>query len=136
VGLKLIGSSPKLRAMTKVLLIETLGQIQGDMSQIQGVPPDIQRLLTVIIQERNRVVLADLAAALRSRRQPDSISVFYGAGHMADLQRRLRSELKYRFRDVVWLTALSVNTRQAGLSNSDLEAMRGLVRWQLESLQP
>jgi len=136
VGLKLIGSSAKLRAMTKVALIETLGQIKGDMSRIKGVPPDVQRLLAVIIQERNRVVLDDLKAELRSSRPPGSISIFYGAGHMADLEKRLRSELKYRPRHAVWLTALSVNTRQAGLSPSDVEAMRELVRWQLEALQP
>ena len=136
VGLKLIGSSAKLRAMTKVALIETLGQIKGDLSRIKGVPPDVQRLLAVIIQERNRVVLDDLKAELRASRPQGSISIFYGAGHMADLEKQLQSELKYRPRQAVWLTALSVNTRQAGLSPSDLEAMRGLVRWQLEALQP
>jgi len=136
VGLKIIGSSPKLQAMTKVVLIETLGQIQGDMSQLKGVPPEIQKLLVVIIQERNKVVLTDLKSALRSDRPPCSLAIFYGAGHMADLEKRLRSELNYRPRGDVWLTALSVNPRQAGLSSAELEAMRGLIKWQLEALQP
>jgi len=135
-GLKLIGSSPKLQALTKVMLIETLGQLKGDMSQLKGVPPEIQRLLEVIIHERNRVVFDDLKAELRAFSPPRSISVFYGAGHMADLERLLRDELKYRPLDEVWLTALAVNTRSAGLSDLELEMMRSLIQWQMQALQP
>lgn len=135
-GLKLIGSSPKLQALTKVMLIEILGQLKGDMSQLKGVPPEIQRLLEVIIRERNKVVFDDLKTELRAFSPPRSISVFYGAGHMADLERLLRDELKYRPLDEVWLTALTVNTRTAGLSNLEMEMMRSLIQWQMEALQP
>ena len=135
VGLKFIGSSPKLQAMTKVVLIETLGQITGDMSQIKGMPPEIQRLLAVIIQERNKVVVDDLRKELRAARPARSVSIFYGAGHMADLEKRLRIELRYRPRGDVWLTAMSVDLRQAGLSDAEMEAMRGLIRWQMEALK-
>lgn len=135
-GLKFIGSNPKLQAMTKVLLIETLGQLKGDMSQLQGVPPEIQRLLEVIIIERNKIVMADLKAEIRAPFAPRSISVFYGAGHMADLEKRLRNELGYRPWGEVWLAALSVNTKASGLSAAELEMMRGLIKWQLEALQP
>ena len=135
VGLKFIGSSPKLQAMTKVVLIETLGQMTGDMSQIKGMPPEIQRLLSVIIQERNKVVLDDLRKELHTVRPPKAISIFYGAGHMADLEKRLRSELRYRPRGEVWLTAMSVDLRESGLSAAEMEAMRGLIRWQMEALK-
>jgi hypothetical protein len=135
-GLKLIGSSPKLQALTKVMLIEMLGQLKGDMSQLKGVPPEIQRMLEVIIRERNKVVFDDLKAALRAFSPPRSISVFYGAGHMADLEKLLRDELKYRPLDEVWLTALTVNMRTAGLSSAEMEMMRSLIQWQMEALQP
>jgi len=135
-GLKLIGSSPKLQTLTKVMLIEILGQLKGDLSQIKGVPPEIQRLLEVIIRERNKVVFDDLKAELRAFKPPRSISVFYGAGHMADLEKLLREELKYRPLDEVWLSALTVNTRTAGLSSLEMEMMRGLIQWQMEALQP
>ena len=135
VGLKFIGSSPKLQAMTKVVLIETLGQITGDMSQIKGMPPEIQRLLSVIILERNKVVLGELRKELRAVRPPKAVSIFYGAGHMVDLEKRLRTELRYRPRGEVWLTAMSVDLRAAGLSETEMEAMRGLIRWQMEALK-
>jgi hypothetical protein len=135
-GLKLIGSSPKLQALTKVMLIEILGQLKGDMAQLKGVPPEIQRLLEVIIRERNKVVFDDLKKELRAAGPPRSVSVFYGAGHMADLERRLRDELHYRPLDEVWLTALAVNPRAAGLSSLETEMMRGLIQWQMEALRP
>lgn len=135
-GLKFIGSSPKLQAMTKLVLIEILGQLKGDMSRFKGVPPEVQRMLEVIIQERNKVVFDDLKAELRAVRPPKSIAVFYGAGHMADLEKRLRDELKYRPLDEVWLTAMSVNKHDTGLSDEEVQAMRSLIQWQLEAMQP
>ena len=135
-GLKFIGSNPKLQAMTKVLLVEILGELKGDMSQMQGMPPEIQRMMEVIIRERNKVVFDDLKAEMRSFGAPRSISVFYGAGHMADLEKRLHSELNYRPKDELWLTAISVNTREAGLSNTELEMMRGLIKWQMDAIRP
>ena len=80
--------------------------------------------------------MSDLKEEIRAPFAPRSISVFYGAGHMADLEKRLRSEMGYRPKGEVWLTALSVNTRTTGLSAAELEMMRGLIRWQLEALQP
>ena len=135
-GLKFIGSNPKLQAMTKLVLIEILGQLKGDLSQFKGVPPEVQRMLEVIIQERNKVVFDDLKAELRAVRPPKSIAVFYGAGHMADLEKHLRDELKYQPLDEVWLTAMSVNKRDTGLSDEEVQAMRSLVQWQLDALQP
>ena len=132
-GIKFIGANPRLQAMTKVVLIELLGQIKGDMAQLKGMPPEIQRLLEVIIQERNKVVVGDVKKELAAR-SPRNIAVFYGAGHMADLEKRLRMELSYVPRKTVWMTAMSVNTRQAGLSETELDGMRKLIQWQLDAL--
>lgn len=134
-GLKLIGSSPKLQAVTRIIMIETLGQLTGDMSAIRGMPPEIQRLLEVIIRERNKVVVEDLRKELTARPAPRSISVFYGAGHMADLEKRLRSELNYVPRDERWLRAITVDLRDTGLSAGELQAMRGVIQWQLDTLK-
>jgi hypothetical protein len=136
-GLKLIGSSRKLQAMTKMMLIEALGGFRGDMAQMNGIPPAIQQLLIVIIQERNKVVLADLTAELANRRSgKESIAVFYGAGHMVDLEKRLRAELKYHPRSEIWLTALGVDFHAAGLTASEVDSLRSIVQWQLDAMQP
>lgn len=135
VGLKLIGANPKLRAMTKVVMIETLGQLTGDMGEMKGLPPEFQRLLSVIIQERNKVVLEDVRKEVSASRPVRAVSVFYGAGHMADLEKRLRAELGYRPRSEIWLTAMSVDLRQSGLTEVEMEMMRGLIRWQMDAMK-
>jgi len=134
-GVKFIGSSPKLRAMTKLVLIETLGELKGDIAQMKGAPPEIQRLLAVIIQERNKVVLDDLQKEITAAESPGSIAVFYGAGHMADFEKRLREGLGYSPAGDVWLRAMAVNTRDAGLSATDIGAMRALIQWQMQALE-
>lgn len=134
-GVKFIGSSAKLRAMTRLLLIETMGELKGDLAQMKGAPPEIQRLLAVIIHERNKTVMEDLKKAVGSASPPASTAVFYGAGHMADFEKRLREEMGYRPAGEVWLRAMSVNTRKAGLSATDIGAMRSLIQWQLKLLE-
>jgi hypothetical protein len=118
--------------MTKLILIETLGELKGDMSQMKGAPPEIQKLLAVIIQERNKGVLDDVRKEISGTAPPQSLAVFYGAGHMADFEKRLGNELGYRPAGEVWLRAMAVNTRQAGLSEGELNAMRSLIQWQMQ----
>jgi hypothetical protein len=134
-GIRIIGTTPKLQAMTRLAMIEVLGRFQGDLSEVQGMPPELQRLMTVIIRSRNDVVLRDLKPLLGPAAAGRSISVFYGAGHMADLEQRLVSELGYRKQEETWHTAMSVNVRTSGLSKGELDLVQGLVRWQLESLR-
>lgn len=128
---QIIGSSTKLQAMTKLALIEVFGQLRGDMAQMQGLPPEMKRLFEVLIRERNKVVIVDLKEELRHAGRADSISVFYGAGHLADLEKRLRDELRYVPVDEFWLPVFSVNPEQAGLSNFELTLLRSVLRSQL-----
>lgn len=134
-GVRFLGSSPKLQAMTKLAMIETLGSFQGDLAEVKSVPPELQRLMTVIVRGRNDVVLRDLRKNLRTARSGQSISVFYGAGHMADLEKRLVDDLGYRRGEERWMTALSVDIRAAGLTPAELQMVRGLVQWQLNALK-
>lgn len=132
--MKFIGSSTKLQAMTKLTLIEVLGAIRADPTRLQGVPPDMKRLLEVLIRERNKVVIEDLKVELKRARHRTSIGVFYGAGHLPDMEHRLQHELHYRPAADVWHAAFSVNTTQAGLSDFELSFLRGFIRSQLGPL--
>ena len=128
---QIIGSSTKLQAMTKLALIEVFGQIRGDMAQMQGLPPEMKRLFEVLIRERNKVVIADLKEELRHAARGDSLVVFYGAGHLVDMEKRLRHELRYLPVEEFWLPVFSVNTEKAGLSNFELSLLRSVLRSQL-----
>jgi hypothetical protein len=135
VGVGFIEASPRLQALTKVMMVDLLGQLQGDVSQAAGLPPGVQRLFKVLVRERNGVVLRDLRAALARRPPPPSVAVLYGAGHMADLELRLQRELGYRPLEERWLTAFGVDVRAAGLSSFELDITRQAVRQQLRVMQ-
>ena len=132
--LQIVAGSPKLQAITKLALIEAFGALKGDMSQMQGVPEELKQLLDVLIRERNKAVMTDLRAELKMAKRTDTIAIFYGAGHLADLEKRLRRELNYVPGEQLWLPAFSVNTTRAGLSNFELTLMRSLIRSQLSPL--
>ena len=136
VVVSVLGSSPKLQAITRLALIETIGQIKGDISQMKGLPPEMTGLLKVLIQSRNQAVVDDLKAELKGKNRPRTISVLYGAGHMDDLEQRLRAQLKYRPVEQFWLTAFSVDLGKAGVTEAEVAMIRSLVKWQMEQLQP
>ena len=129
VAMQLLGSSPKLQGMTRLVLIETIGEMKGDPSQLKNLPPQLKQLLDVLIQRRNEKVISDLKPMLK---QNDSISLFYGTGHMPDLEMRLRNELHYRPAGQVWLTAFSVDLGRTGISSAEVALVRGFVQMELE----
>lgn len=131
-ALKMIGSSPRLQALTRLMFIQTLGKLEGDMAQMQGLPPDMLQLIQVLIRSRNRVVVADVKEALKELKPDESLSVFYGAGHMPDLEKRLCSELNYKQAEEVWLDAFSVNTKDAGVSAFEKKMVQYMMDIQMQ----
>ncbi len=134
-GVSVLAASPRLQAATKVAMIEMLGQLPNDLTQIEGLPPGLQRLMRALVEERNEAVVRDARAALARRPPPATVAVFYGAGHMADLEYRLCRGLGYQPAEDRWLTAFAVDPSAAGLSRLELDFTTRLVRAQLRGLQ-
>ena len=133
--LQFLGSNPQLQSITRLMLIETLGQLKGDLTQAQGLPPDMKQLLQVLIEARNQHVIEDLKTEAKKAPRRGTIAVFYGTGHMDDMEKRLTRELQYRPVEETWLTAFSADQRKTGLSAGQLEALRSLVKYQMEQLR-
>ncbi len=136
IGMEFIATSPKLQAVAKLTLIEAVGRLQGDLSDLQGLPEDWKHLVKVLIEARNRHLLADLNAKLKTIPASGSIAVFYGAGHMDDLEKRITGDLHYRSADEIWLSAFSVDLRQSGISPVEAQWMRNLIQQEMDQLQP
>jgi hypothetical protein len=134
-GIRFISSSPKLQAMSRLALMDVLEQVQGDPLQIRGLPPSWKRLLEVLIEERNRKVSHDLASALKTLGKQDSVSVFYGTGHMPDLEKRLRQDWGCLPAGQIWLTAFSVDLTKAGISPSERAFVENLIKQELAQFQ-
>ena len=134
-GMKLIGSNPKLQAMMKLMMIEVLGRFEGDMSKFQGLPPEWQRLIEILLHARNEAVLKDLRAEIGKRTPPKSIAIFYGAAHMEDMQRRLTREMHYAPGRQEWLSAFSVDLAKNQITDAELKFVQSLVDWQMQALE-
>ncbi|MFP6900632.1 MAG: hypothetical protein VCA36_06790 [Opitutales bacterium] len=134
--LKLFQGNPQFRAMARLVIIETIGACEGDVSKLAGAAsPTMRRLFKTLIDDRNAVVLRDLRQAIRDKEAPASIAVFYGAGHMIDLEARISEKLGYRSTEEIWVTAFSVNPRKAGLTPFETNLVQRLVRSQLDQMK-
>jgi hypothetical protein len=134
-GMELIASSPELQGMAKLTLIEAVGRLKGDLSDVQGLPPDWKHLVKVLIQARNQHLLGDVSAELKKIPASGSIAVFYGAGHMDDLEKRITGDLHYRPAADIWLTAFSVDMRKSGISPFVAQWMRSLIEGEMDQMQ-
>lgn len=133
--MRFLGASPKLRGLSKLALAETLGQLNGDPGRLGGLPPAMKQLLDVLVARRNANVMADLKREAKIISPHGSISIFYGTGHMPDLERRLRQELHYRAAEELWLTAFSVDLAKAGITESERQFLHDFVKRELEQMK-
>lgn len=133
-AVKFVGSNPKLQALTRLAMSEALGQIKGDISQMRGLPPDMKHLLEVLIQSRNARVVRDIKDVLPTLRADKSVAVFYGAGHMANLEAQIRRDLKYHPVGELWFSAITVDAAKAGLTETEMKMVRSVVSWQLQMM--
>lgn len=94
--------SDRALAMKRVLA-EQFSEMEGSLSAING--PDGSTLIT----ERNKVALGVLGKQLAAGKR--KIAIFYGAGHMPDLQKRLRDDLGLAPIRTEWLVAWDLKPR-------------------------
>ncbi|MEM9020995.1 MAG: hypothetical protein AAGC44_10560 [Planctomycetota bacterium] len=117
-----INASPMIKTSFKLMLVTQLSQAETLGAQLD---PGMQK---VIIEARNQVVVDDLERVLTADDAPASIAVFYGAGHMADLEERLFDQFGYRVVGGLWVPAIHFDLTAQGLSDRDLEQVRQQVR--------
>lgn len=65
---------------------------------------------SVLITERNKAALKVLREQLAAGKQ--RLAIFYGAGHLADMDRRLREDFGLKPVEITWLTAWDMSPRR------------------------
>jgi len=132
-----LSANPGMQSLTKVVLIEMMGGLEGDaFGQLGNIDPRLGRLFEVLIEERNQTVLRDLHSALNRPDPPGSVSIFYGAGHMHHFQEMLGERFGLVPVEETWLPAFSVDLDKAGLSPIDLQMVRSVVAIQKALFSP
>lgn len=126
--LGVIQSNPTLSASARVMMIEVLANADA---LLERQPGGTGAMMKVLIEHRNQRVLDDLRAALAEPNDPPltNVALFYGAGHMPDLQTRLEAD-GYTLdpaRDR-WFSAIHVSTKDHGLSPQQISGYREMIR--------
>lgn len=91
---------------------------------------------SVIIGERNRVAMDELRAAFKEG--CSKVAVFYGSGHLPDMDRRLREEFRLYPTGINWRTAWAIKSRRvnaASYFSVFLSAMAEKSGWALNRYQ-
>jgi hypothetical protein len=129
----LMGSSPEMREMTKLTLIEALGQAVELIDLAKAMSPDIQNLFEVLITERNEHVVQQLKQQLARLGSGKSVAVFYGAAHMDEIAKRLTADLNYRRVSESWDTAFTADASKSLMPAAQIKAIIDLLRVQMQN---
>lgn len=119
--LGLLGATRTGRSAMQLAVIEVLAQ--GER-MFDTPPAEFADLFEVLIEQRNRVVCDDLAEALREKPARRRLAIFYGAGHLGDLERRLRDELGLVPIDTRWIAAVDLPWTSLAFSRAEAEELR------------
>lgn len=127
--LGLVKSSPQLAATVKLTMVDLLGS--GDDAIGNAGPAGMKKMMEVILKDRNDVVLKDLRSVIDDEHRKD-VAVFYGAGHLTDMEAKLKSDFGYTFEGEQWLEAISVDPKAAGMTPEQAKKMREVMKKQIE----
>jgi hypothetical protein len=98
--------NPRQKRYFKRFLMQTLST-PGMMEAGLGTAPKGQMSLNdLIIVERNKAVITDTKNTILTKK-PRTLAIFYGAGHMEDMEKRVIKELGYKPADTRWFTAIT-----------------------------
>jgi Type II secretion system (T2SS), protein G len=102
--LSLVSKSPGFKKM----VIEALGSA-GESAGRRGRSGLGAVDERIILDERNDAVIDKLREVLAAPKPPKTIAIFYGAAHMGDFERTLRSEFMLEPSESYWFRAMSVD---------------------------
>ncbi len=134
VVLKIVGAIPSLSSSLKMMMVDMLASADKLMENMPGGGGGInmQSFMDVIINDRNKVVIDDLAAIIEAEPGIKTVGVIYGAGHLPDLEDRLVRDLNYRYDSDEWFTAITVDVTDTGMSVKQATSMRKSMKKMIE----
>lgn len=124
-ALGFIERNKDMSLMIKAMMVETISQADEILKSQAG---EMGVLMEVILIDRNAAVLADLRRMLDTDKDAREIALFYGAGHLPDLEKHLAEDFNYQFKESRWLTAIDVDITQIPGGKQQLDAMQQMMK--------
>jgi len=133
--LGMVEGHPPFALGVRWAMVEILGTVRGNLGEIQGLPGDLQRMLTVLLRERNEVVLRDVGAVLAEESGPVDVGIFYGAAHMHELEEGITERHGFQSVRTEWLVAFRGDLSRSGLGPVQQNLLRHGVRQQVQLME-
>mgnify|MGYP000022015522 CR=1 FL=1 len=135
-GSKLLGfllgyveRDPQMAMLIKLMLVETVAHADALM---EAQPGAMGRFMKVIVIDRNTAVLEDLRNVIDTEPDIKHIALFYGAGHLPDMETRLEKDFGYRFEKDAWFTAMDLDLASVPGGRKQADQMRRMIRQMIE----
>ena len=113
--ISIIQASPTMRDMVLLQLTEAGTGRSKALSK---------RLDELIIHDRNDAAMGILQVELAKQPAPQTIGIFYGANHLADMEKTLVESLNYRPEGKdIWLTAFTFDPAKSKLTEKQVKQM-------------
>ncbi len=112
----------------KVVMIELLSDqsLMEESMDVYG-----EGFTRVLIDQRNQVVVDDLAQLLEEDHDVQSVAILYGAAHMPDMADRLDAQLGYVPIESKWYSAIEVDLEKSAVNPRDLKQIQMMIRMSL-----
>jgi len=130
--LGIMKTSPTMQSMGKLMIIEMLSRAEELTSSSSAMGAETSKLMQVIIIDRNKAVLADLAKLIEEEGKTPSVALFYGAGHLPDLERAVTGDMGYVFDSEQWFASIDMDLSKAGITEAQATQMREMVKKSIE----
>jgi hypothetical protein len=132
-ALGVIGQSPEMSFFFKAMVVETLAHAEELMEAQAQMGKGMGEFMRVLIEDRNAVVFRDLEGALKDGH--GSIALFYGAGHLVDMEERLVA-MGYAPTGTVWKDAVVVDGTKVPGGRALIRQVRAQVGAMLPKQKP
>ncbi len=126
--LKFIERSPALSTMMKLAMMDMLALAESSEMMAQ-----MDAMQDVILHGRNDIVIDYLKAELNDNPNAKSIAIFYGAAHMPGIEETIVNDMGYTPSGDTWAPAMSVNIKDTGMSERQINMMRKMIKDSLEN---
>jgi hypothetical protein len=138
-GEGILSRSEEGREMVKWVLCEILTAAEVMMENLAKSKSKelagTAKMMRVLIRDRNAIVITDLKRYMKEKPRLASVAIFYGAGHMRDIEARLEKELNYAAHGTEWLTAFQADRKKAGITPEQARSIRETISKQLKALK-
>lgn len=147
-GLSAIGSTLDANSTQGKAIANMMGAMKDDPSSLEAFRIMMVEMLSMpnatdlalspalgdlLIKTRNAKVLGDIKTELAKKSASESIAVFFGAGHMLDMEQHLVTNYGYAPHEEQWFNALEGDSKNVTSSNGQL--MLQMMRAQIKALK-